>query len=371
VPTAAGSGWYLVSKWNTALLVLAPDGAGKLRFGFNVYPVGSWAQSTPVVGVGNTYHVVGTYDGARGRLYVNGKAVASLAFNDSITTNASALHIGSWDGKSEFYRGAIDEAAVYPIVLSAAQVAAHYAAGTHPPPQSSARMSRVTAARGRVQPASDASAPLAADAGLRRTYLPCDHPATNCVLAVDTETRSVIAEIPVEHSWRPSAIAVNPRTHLVYVTSAVFDPDAVRGRVTVIDGRTDQVVDVIPVGPGPQAVAVDPITNRVYVTAETGVDGDAAVTVIDGATRRIVATVPIGPYARYYPNPSGVVVDTGSNTVYASNPLEGVVYAIDGATDAVVRTTVVGDAPSALAVDPRTRVVVVTTARGPVMLNGV
>ena len=83
-----------------------------------------------VIVAGGTYHVVGTFDGTTQRLYVNGTQVASAALSGSATTNTRALVIGSWDGASEFFAGTIDEPAVYGAVLSAAQVAAHYRAGT-------------------------------------------------------------------------------------------------------------------------------------------------------------------------------------------------------------------------------------------------
>jgi DNA-binding beta-propeller fold protein YncE len=210
-------------------------------------------------------------------------------------------------------------------------------------------------------------APLAIDEALGHVYQACDPPDA-CIEVIDAHTREPVARVPVEHSWRPVAIAVNPETHLVYAVSAVFDPDAVRGVVTVIDGRVAAPVATLAVGPGPQAVAVDPRTNRVYVTEETGVDGDAAVAVIDGATRRILTTVPIGPYARYFDNPHGLAVDPATHVVYASNPVQGVVYAIDGTTGAVLRSITIGDAPAALAVDPDSGAVVVTTARGIVVV---
>jgi len=79
---------------------------------------------------GSTYHVVGTFDGTTQRLYVNGVQVASAALSGSATVTTNPLIVGSWDGGSEFFAGTIDEPAVYNAVLSAAQVAAHYRAGT-------------------------------------------------------------------------------------------------------------------------------------------------------------------------------------------------------------------------------------------------
>ncbi len=47
---------------------------------------------------GQTYHVVGTYDGTTQRLYINGSQVASTALSGAISSNTKLLAIGSWGG---------------------------------------------------------------------------------------------------------------------------------------------------------------------------------------------------------------------------------------------------------------------------------
>jgi hypothetical protein len=79
---------------------------------------------------GQAYHVVGTYDGTTQRLYVNGAQVASAALSGPASASSSALYVGSWSGSSEFFKGTIDEPAVYGSTLSAARVSAHFGAGT-------------------------------------------------------------------------------------------------------------------------------------------------------------------------------------------------------------------------------------------------
>jgi len=78
---------------------------------------------------GGVHHVVGTYDGAVQRLYVNGHEVASQALTGAASTTANPLHVGAWNASQEHFHGVIDEPAVYAKVLGAARVAAHYAAG--------------------------------------------------------------------------------------------------------------------------------------------------------------------------------------------------------------------------------------------------
>ena len=78
-----------------------------------------------------------------------------------------------------------------------------------------------------------------------------------------------------------SGIAVNERTHKVYVTSRL-------GYMTVIDGAT-QYATYVTVPQGARDVAVNPNTNRVYVISPSGV------TVFDGASLAGAATPPFAP----------------------------------------------------------------------------
>ena len=78
---------------------------------------------------GQTYHVVGTYDGTTTRLYINGSQVATASLAGGATSTTNPLHIGSWDGTREFFNGVIDEVAFYRSALSATRVSAHYDAG--------------------------------------------------------------------------------------------------------------------------------------------------------------------------------------------------------------------------------------------------
>src|SRR5205807_5731550 len=86
------------------------------------------APSGTVV-AGQTYHVVGTYDGTTRRLYVNGAEVATGALTGAATATTNPLYMASWNGGAEVLKGTIDEVAVYSTALTAARVSAHYAAG--------------------------------------------------------------------------------------------------------------------------------------------------------------------------------------------------------------------------------------------------
>ena len=83
---------------------------------------------TTVVAINTDYYVVGTYDGASTRLYVNGSLEAGpTAFTMNMT--ATFASIGA-DGSSptDWFSGYLQDCAFYNTLLSPTQIAAHYAA---------------------------------------------------------------------------------------------------------------------------------------------------------------------------------------------------------------------------------------------------
>lgn len=80
------------------------------------------------------YHIVGTWAaGGRTALYINGSQVNSTsvpAGTIAAATNNMAIGYSPASSSGTFFPGLIDEAAVYPVQLTAAQVQQHYNIGT-------------------------------------------------------------------------------------------------------------------------------------------------------------------------------------------------------------------------------------------------
>ena len=124
---AAGSFASLVTKAETYSIQF---NGPKLEFTIMQFGVRKRLQAASgAIVAGQTYHVVGTYDGTTQRLYINGVQVASAALTGGATSSSNAVFIGSWDGGQEFFKGTIDEVGIYGSTLSATRVAAHYNAG--------------------------------------------------------------------------------------------------------------------------------------------------------------------------------------------------------------------------------------------------
>jgi glucose/arabinose dehydrogenase len=124
------------NSYEYALRVL-PDPVGAAEF-VVWSPDGSTYQhiATPAgtIAPGVWYHLVGTCDnGVACRIYVNGTERGSVTtgWGTLLPANTDApLAIGRRSDNVQYLAGTIDEVAVYPSVLSAAQIQTHYTAGT-------------------------------------------------------------------------------------------------------------------------------------------------------------------------------------------------------------------------------------------------
>ena len=107
------------------------DTAGRLNFGL-------WPGATRVVtspkayNDGRYHHVVATVDASGMKLSVDGQLVASRTDTTSGQPGYGYWRIGgdsTWSG-AQFFSGRVDEVAVYPQALTAAQVGNHFTAGS-------------------------------------------------------------------------------------------------------------------------------------------------------------------------------------------------------------------------------------------------
>ena len=98
------------------------------------------------------------------------------------------------------------------------------------------------------------------------------------------------------------------------------------GGVSVVDGATNALIAIVPLGGAPWDVDVNPLTNRVYVSQRAG-----GVTVIDGATNAVIANLPIEGLW-------DVAVNPNTNRVYVTDRFGSGdrVLVIDGATNALI-----------------------------------
>jgi YVTN family beta-propeller protein len=217
---------------------------------------------------------------------------------------------------------------------------------------------------------------LALDTATRTLYV--TNEGSNTISVIDARTcnarrkagcRRPLASIPVGPA--PFALAVNPRTSSIYVTTLGAPT------VAIVDGRTCNAATTngcrrrpatVNVGETPGGIAVNTRTNTVYVTGESSHD----VSILDGRTCNARTTSGCRPVrVRAGAGARGIAVNEATNTVYVANTVANTVTVIDGATcSARVRSgcrkrravTRVGTSPRRIAVDERANTIYVTNA---------
>ncbi|HEX4793701.1 MAG TPA: LamG domain-containing protein [Humisphaera sp.] len=124
---------------NVADKLLYVDAAGKPNW--YIYSSGAHTiTGASALTLNAWHHLVGTADGSTITLYVDGASVASASAGGSYAFYGSSnvwisgvAGAGGANPTLTYFPGVIDEAALYNFALSAAQVAAHYAAGAAAP----------------------------------------------------------------------------------------------------------------------------------------------------------------------------------------------------------------------------------------------
>ncbi|MEX2188872.1 MAG: right-handed parallel beta-helix repeat-containing protein [Pirellulales bacterium] len=103
------------------------NGAGSLRFFVNHWYDSASAAVDVAVPTNAWSHVAATYDGAMVRIYLNGTLAAAKAYTSPIRHGSRPLSIGQRECCSpRYWKGGLDEVAVYGVALSAVAVQAHY-----------------------------------------------------------------------------------------------------------------------------------------------------------------------------------------------------------------------------------------------------
>ncbi|MBF6088534.1 protein kinase domain-containing protein [Nocardia cyriacigeorgica] len=172
------------------------------------------------------------------------------------------------------------------------------------------------------------------------------------VSVIDTGTRTVTATIPVDSGTRKAAL--DPGADTLYV---VADKD-----LTMIDTRTAGITGSLAIPtydyPNPLDVAVDPATHLVYVTAYGADDSDGrTLSIIDPGTRAVLAA----PVADG--NALDIAVDPSGHTAYIANYTD--VRVIDTQTRARIGSIdlVAGHSAEDIAVDTTSHTAYVADGR--------
>ena len=153
---------------------------------------------------------------------------------------------------------------------------------------------------------------LAVDSSTHTLYV--SHLFNDSVSVIDTNTRKVTATIQVGDG--PLGLALDPVRRALYVANT--GQDTQKFTVSVVDVTTRKVTATIPSENNqPSAVAVNPSTHLLYVALP-----DNTVSVIDLTTRTVTDTIKVEDHA------TGLALDPDTQTLYATHRGSGTVSMI-------------------------------------------
>ena len=191
---------------------------------------------------------------------------------------------------------------------------------------------------------------VAVDGANGQVYVSDSTCATLCsangyVSAIDGSTNKVVATVQV--GQYPNGLTVDGANGQVYVV------DSNSNKLSVINASTDTLSGSVPLSPAgqlPTGIAVDPANGYLYVTdSDPNYLEQGYVCIVDGKTNTVAGTTLVGT------NPFGVAVDGANGDIYVANAWTGNVSVISGATGKVVANVVFsggGPEPNGVAVDP-------------------
>ena len=172
------------------------------------------------------------------------------------------------------------------------------------------------------------------------------------VRAIDMEDNlsiHVLSKIPT--GYHPSGIAIgiakDNKTKMVYVANT--DSNS----VTVIDGTTNMVKKIIPVGSKPTDLDINNNTRKLYVTNSLS----NTISIIDTNTEKVVNLI-----NSTGKNLIGLSVDKNKNLIYVANGDSNSVTVINGTTQEVIGNITVEENPVGIAVDSKQQLVYVTNS---------
>jgi hypothetical protein len=113
--TAGGTDGYMLDTYPDRLRIII--GVNVLEANVPL-PLGEWI------------HAAGTWDGATANLYMNGALVGSSSAPGPLPNNTNDLRLGGDTNGHNLFDGLIDDAILYDVALSAAQMQEIYAAGS-------------------------------------------------------------------------------------------------------------------------------------------------------------------------------------------------------------------------------------------------
>lgn len=140
-----------------------------------------------------------------------------------------------------------------------------------------------------------------------------------------------------------TSASIDEKTDRVYIT------DFFGGKLVVLDGKTNEILELVDTVKTPFGIGVNSETKTVYVGGEFA----NTLSILNTTDNRLIKEIKLD-------DPYDIAVDSNSNTVYVTSDRQNLVYVIDGITNEI-ETSFKVLIPCGIAVNPLTGIVYVTS----------
>jgi prepilin-type N-terminal cleavage/methylation domain-containing protein len=127
IDPALGAPWAVIVNKNLDRQYRLQHNSNNSKFEFAIAMNFVTSLTTPQAGI--WYHLAGTYDGSVIRLYVNGIEESNRSYSGTIASSANPLTIGGRFDGSRFFKGSVDEVAIYNRALTDSEIVDRYDRG--------------------------------------------------------------------------------------------------------------------------------------------------------------------------------------------------------------------------------------------------
>src|SRR5947209_4933502 len=165
------------------------------------------ASTSTITDTSGWHQVAVTKSGSAVHLYIDGADVTGTVTNVTLANSTSPLAIGQSGASGSYFKGTIDEVALYNVALTASQVQSHYTLGAAPANTALPSISGTTT-DGQTLTASNGSWAGASSYGYQ--WQDCDSAGNNCQnIAAATQSTYTLGHGDVGHTIRVVVTASN------------------------------------------------------------------------------------------------------------------------------------------------------------------
>jgi|GEM_PF-3137174 len=181
------------------------------------------------------------------------------------------------------------------------------------------------------------------DSTLNNLYVP--NYESGSVSVIDSNNMILKDTLLFDGQSNPTKIVVDSNRHLVFVS------DKISGVLTIIDGKSGNVIDSIKIGDSLWDLDINETTGKLYVSDLIKNE----IIIIDTTHFEIINTIKLDA------SPWDVVVNQNSNMVYVASGTSETIHVIDGRSDNLVGEINPGMTPWGLSINEKNNVLYVSS----------